>query len=178
MKTYQGTGGIRRLSLNMRTTFIGAAFLATLATPVWAQVTATQVAGAGIPQGQVDAPDQPSGLTIFGSIAMVCDSFNGCRDYVDASCNATPFQACAVDPRTSAQLVPDTTFFAVQIGGHRGNPNADCAPGCMVGHPPVLDPIGSQFFPFKEKGKGGVAHQRGPGLYPGFFRVALRLSAP
>jgi len=169
MKTYQGTGGIRRLSLNMRTTFIGAAFLATLAAPVYAQVTATQVAGFGIPPGQVDAPDQPSGLTIFGSIAMVCDSFNGCRDYVDATCNATPFQACAVDPRTSTQLVPDTTFFAVQIGGHRGNPNADCGPGCMAGQPSALDPNGRQFFTFYDKGNGGVLHQTAAGLYTGFF---------
>jgi hypothetical protein len=130
-----------------------------------AQLSAVQVAGAGIPAGQVDAPSQPSSQALFGTTLMIGDVLNGWRDYVDASCNANQFAQCTVDPNTSTQLVPDTTFRRLQLGGQNPNPLLACGPFCQVGQVSALDASGTLFLTANDKGNGGVLHQTQAGLY-------------
>lgn len=138
--------------------------LATLAALCWAggalaQVPVTQVSGAGIPPGQVDTTSQPSALLIFGLTAVAGDATNGLRPFVDASCNASQFTQCQVDPNLSVQLVPDTTAFAFQVGGP---PN--CIRFCALGQATGLDTGGIAFVTANDKGNG-VLHQTQAGLY-------------
>jgi hypothetical protein len=136
---------------------------------------AAGAAQTAIPTQVGSGADQPAAGLIFGTSFMVGDFFNGWQDYVDAGCNSNQFAQCTVDPNTSTQLVPDTTFFATRIGGHTGNPNSDCNPFCQMGGASPFDASGVAFITSNDKGNGGVIHQTVAGLYRVTFPSQVRI---
>jgi hypothetical protein len=114
-----------------------------LAGPAAAQVQVDQVAGAGLPAGQVMAPSVSGGAALFGTTFMLGDIINGWHLYDLVDPTNTDY--------TNGQLVFDSSLLGQDssLGGQ--STATACSPFCSVGQVTALDPSGSLFLTAYDK---------------------------
>jgi hypothetical protein len=120
-----------------------------------AQVQATQVAGQGLPPGQVFAPSGPGGALLFGADLYIGDAVQGLR-------HMRPADPANPDPINTGILVFDTDQSHSLGGGGL------CIPFCKVGQI-AYDGNQHVYLASYDHQKGG-----GPGgTTPGVYRLAV-----
>lgn len=116
-----------------------------------AQVAATEVAGSGIPPGNIFAPHTPAGMLIVGNNIWVGDEVQGLHHYI-------PVDPNNVDPVNTGQWVFDTNTQWSMGGG------TACVPWCSVGQV-VANGSTLAFVAAYDHAKGQPGQVGGPGVW-------------